>query len=245
MGNEKSYEMDKGIAGRVKQYMILFTALFLILLWGEEIYKLLIKSINGNKDQAELSIKIITSIIAIITAGSAMLLNIGRDIKFHYFIDDKLFRVRNKTCDIIINEIIKAGRKVGAQNVNSMIGEKEKVMHLFYHFINEQNVLRDISFTYWENYFVNIYAMFLGLIFFLGSTVYLCIRMKLDYLVFIPCIYLLIVFLIGLSTFLSLVKRIYALPVQQIEEIRTSKAMELNDEISSRFGSAIQNGVER
>jgi hypothetical protein len=239
MAKEKSYEMNENIAKRVKPYLILYIIIILVLIWGDELYKTVMQSITITKESFDLSKEFTLTIWMIVVTIAMMLMNFGRDIQFHGFIDNKIFKVRMKTGKIIEENMIKAGKSVGARCANQMVGNWKETQNIFYHFVNDQTVLRDLSFTYWEQYFINIYVVFFGVISLIGSIVYLLVRHKFDFMIFIPTIILIIVIAFLLSTKFSLVKKIYALPEQQIEEIKVTKGEELKNEIEKRFKSCI------
>src|SRR5712692_3229075 len=117
-----------------------------------------------------------------------------------------------------------------------MQNKKKEVQYLFYHFANEQDALRSLAFTYWEQYFVNIYVICFALLGFVTSVLLALLRWKLDFTIFSTVVFLVILAAVALSTRYSLVKKLYDLPIQQIEEIRSSKGDELKAEVRQRFG---------
>lgn len=234
---EKASGMSESIGKRVRYYIIFFVILILFLIWGNTIVGLITKSISGTKDEAELSQKIVASIITAIGALALVIINLGRDINLHNFIDRAFFKVRRRAGQIIHDTMIEAARSVGATGWQNMQNKRKEVSYLFYHFVNEQEKLRGLAFTYWEQYFVNIYIICFAFAGFIISALIALFRWKLDFTVFSPIVFLIILVTIGLSTRYSLVKKIYDLPIQQIEEIRSSKADELKLEVERRFPS--------
>lgn len=239
MSDEKTSQMNVNIGKRVRNYAIVFVILILFLIWGNDIASLLAKSLSTQKDESEAAQKIIASIITAIGGLVAIVLNLGRDIDLHNFIDRKVFGVRHKTGDIIHNKMIEAAQRVGAPSWRNMQGKRKEVSYLFYHFVNDQEVLRDLAFTYWEQYFVNIYVFCFAFTGFVISSTLVLLRWRFDLAIAAPISFLLILVAIGLSTRSSLVRKIYDLPVQQIEEIRTGHADALKDEVEKRFGDVI------
>jgi len=245
MPEEQASQMGVGIGKRVRNYLVFFTGLVLILIWGNDILALVVKSVVGSKDEAELAYKVITSAITAIAGLAAMLLNIGRDINLHNILDDAIYHVRARTGAIIHTGMTDAARKAGAEGWQNMSGKKKEVMFLFYHFANEQTVLRDLAFTYWEQYFVNVYVISFGALGFVLSSIVVGLRGKLDVPAMIPLVFLFIAAVVGLSTKFSLIPKIYNLPVQQIEEITSSRADELRSEVKARFGGVVHESEPR
>ena len=237
MSEEKTWKMGASIGKRVRNYLIFFAILILLQIWWEELLRSITDSLSN---EAELGIlnKIITSILTLIGAIALIILNLGRDVDLHNLLDKKLFHVRSRTGEIIRREMIKAAESVQANGYENM-SKKERqndVMYLFYHFVNEQEVLRALAFTYWEQYFVNLYIIIfsiLGLLFSLGISL---LRWELDWAAFIPFLFLFIGIGVGLQTQSSLVKKLYDLPKQQIQELKSSKSVELKKEVEARFG---------
>ena len=239
MSSEKASQMGVSIGKRVRYYLIFFTILVLFLIWGNDILALVIESVTGSKDESELARKVITSVITVIGGLAVILLNIGRDINLHNFLDKVIYRVRPEVDEIIYTEMIDAAKRVGADGWQSMSDKRQQVMFLFYHFVNEQTVLRDLAFTYWEQYFVNIYVISFSFVGFVLSSAIVALRWKLDVSVMIPLVFLFIAIIVFLSTKYSLAPKMYNHPVQQIEEIINSKADELRAEVKARFGAIV------
>lgn len=237
MSEEKTSKMGVSIGKRVRNYLIFFAILILIQIWGEEFVRLVTDSLF-DKDSSEILKKVISSILTIIGAIALIILNFGREIDLHNLLDKKLFHVREKTGEIIRREMIKAAASANADGYKNMskADKKKDVIYLFYHFVNEQDVLRGLAFTYWEQYFVNLYIVVFGTLGFICSLVIVLLRWKLDFTSFIPLTFLCVGLAVGLQTRSSLVRKIYDLPKQQIEEIKSSKSSELKKEIKARFG---------
>lgn len=240
MPDEKTTEMNINIGKRVRNYILFFAVLLLILIWGNDIASLVRTSISPDKTKSEAAQKIIASIITAIGAVAAMLLNLGRDIDLHNLLDAAIFKVRHKTGIVIYTRMIEAAQNVGAANWRNMQDRKKEVMYLFYHFANGQTVLRDLAFTYWEQYFVNIYVVCIAFVGFIISSAIAIMRWKFDIGIVAPLAFLMILLIIGITTKAFLVRKIYDLPAQQIEEMRTSKADELRQEVDTRFASIVQ-----
>lgn len=241
MSEEKTSQMNINIGKRVRCYLIFFAILILFLIWSKELVGLLRTTVDGDQDKSEMVKNLISTIVTLIGAIALLLLNFGRDIDLHNWLDRKIFHMRSKTEEIICEQMIKAAQSVGAtgrENMNKN-DRKKDVMYLFYHFVNEQVVLRDLAFTYWEQYFVNIYIIVFGTLGFICSSIIVMIQHKWQFTCLIPLVFVFIMLAIGLRTKYSLVKRIYGLPEQQIEEIRSSKAEELKREVEARFGGTI------
>jgi hypothetical protein len=236
MSDEKAYIMTENIGKRVRCYIIFFVILILFLIWGDSIIALITQSISGGKDESELARKIIASVITGIGALALIFINLGRDINLHNFIDGAFFKVRKRTDQIIHERMIEAARAVGARGWQNMEAQPKEVGYLFYHFVNEQTVLRSLAFTYWEQYFVNIYVICFAFVGFVISSFIALAGWRFDFTVFSSFAFLVVLIGVGLSTRLSLIKKIYDLPNQQIEEIRSTKLTELKDEVEKRFG---------
>src|SRR6266852_5796787 len=106
MSEEKTSQMSQNIGKRIRYYVIFFVILILFLIWGNSIVRLLTRSISGTKDESELAQKIVASVITGIGALALILINLGRDIDLHNFIDQKLFKVRKTTDEIIHQNMI-------------------------------------------------------------------------------------------------------------------------------------------
>jgi sulfite exporter TauE/SafE len=230
--------MSANIGKRVRSYMVFFVILILFLIWGDTIVGVVTATISGDKDKAELAQKVIASVITAIGGLALIIINLGRDINLHNFVDKSLFRVRRKTDRLIRAEMIEAAKAVEANGWWNMESKGKEVSRLFYHFANQQEALRNLAFTYWEQYFVNIYILCFAFVGFVVSGVIVILRHRLDFTILSPVVFCLILIAIGLSTRFSLVKRIYDLPAQQIDEIKSSNAAELRTQVQSRFGGA-------
>lgn len=240
MPDEKTSQMNINIGKRIRNYVVLFAGLVLFLIWGNDILALITTIISGSKDASERAQKLIASVITVVGGIAMILLNLGRDIDLHNLLDRSLFGVRHKTQIIIHETMIKAAQDAGARGWESMRDKEKEVSYLFFHFVNEQKVLRDLAFTYWEQYFVNIYIISIAALGFVISLIIVLMRGRLDVTAGSPVVFLLIFMVVGLTTRSSLVQKIYDLPIQQIEEIRTSKANELRAEVEKRFGNVVR-----
>jgi hypothetical protein len=135
--------------------------------------------------------------------------------------------------------MIKGAQKIDADGWENMNKSASEVRRLFYHFVNEQEKLRALAFTYWEQYFVNIYILAFGALCFLISAVCALLRWKLDFIAFAPLIFLFVVSIVAVSTRYSLIPKIYDLPIQQIQEICNSHTEEFKEQVKARFGGLI------
>lgn len=227
--------MNINIGKRVRTYLIFFGSLILLMIWGGEISALIRAILTGDKEASDISRKVISSIVTAVGAVALIILNLGRDLDLHNWLDSKIFHVREKTGKIIHQHMIKAAESVNAVGYQNMGEKKKQVMYLFYHFANEQPVLRDLAFTYWEQYFVNIYIIVLSSLAFMGSSGIVAFQRKIEITSFIPLMFVVIGLAVGFRTRYSLVKKIYNLPKQQVEEMRSSKQNELKTEVKARF----------
>jgi hypothetical protein len=109
------------------------------------------------------------------------------------------------------------------------------VRYLFCHFVNEQEPLRSLAFTYWEQYFVNLYNIVLCGVGLASSVTVWVVRRHGWPGLAASVIFLAVGAATALSTFRSLVEKIYDLPVQQVAEIRHSNLEEFRQEVERRF----------
>jgi hypothetical protein len=232
---EPAAKMSANIGKRVRSYMVFFIILILLLIWGNTIVGLVTATISGKNDQAELAQKVIASVITAIGGLALIVINLGRDINLHNIVDKVFFKVRRKTDEIIRAEMVNAAEAVQANGVWNMKNKPAEVSRLFYHFANQQEALRNLAFTYWEQYFVNIYVLCFAFTGFVISAIIVFLRHKFDFTVLSPVVFAAILIAVGLSTRYSLLKRIYDLPVQQVDEIKSSNAAELKAQVQSRF----------
>ena len=238
MSSEKLADMNSNISKRVKFYLIAFTLIFITIFWSDYLVKLITESVT-DKDKAELTSKIISSSIIIVTSIILFLLTLGRDLDLHNFLDSKVFKAREKTANIIHTNIIEAADSIGFKDSEKMRNQWTEVSNLFYHFVNDQKVLRDLAFTYWEQYFVNIYVITSSTVFFTISLIIVIYRYKFDFSVSIPIIYLIVGLAIELYTKKKLIEKLYRLPVQQINEIKNVNKREFIEQLNNRFGNKL------
>jgi hypothetical protein len=234
MSEEKTSHMNINIGKRVRNYLIFF-AIIILLQWAEDVTDLIRASLVADEEISKISKMPISSILTAIGSIALIILNFGRDIDLHNFLDNKLFHVREKTGKIIHQHMINAAQSVNAIGYQNMDNMKKDVVYLFYHFANEHKVLRDLAFTYWEQYFVNIYIIVFSSLAFICSLTIMIFQWKIEITSFIPLVFLLIALAVGLRTRYSLIKKIYDLPKQQIAEIRSSKSNEFKSEVQARF----------
>jgi hypothetical protein len=239
MSEEKASQLSINIGKRVRYYAVYFTIIILFVIWGDNILTLITSTISSDPQKSEWAQKLIASLVTALGAGAFLVMNLGRDIDLHNLIDKWLFHVRHNTNPIIINEMIKSAQKINADGCKNMENNLPEVRRLFYHFVNEQEKLRALAFTYWEQYFVNIYILSFGALCFLVSMVCVLLRWKFDIMVCVPLIFLLIISVVAISTRYSLIPKIYELPLQQIEEIHSSHPDEFKKQVQARFAGFI------
>lgn len=233
MSDEKTSQMSNNIGKRVKNYLIIFTSLVIFMIWKGDILSLLNRLFSGQKDEFEFSKNLITTAITLIIFFIMFFLNFGRDINLHNFIDQYFFHVRKKTNQIIQEKMMASAKELKAENFEYMDKDPNQVLNIFYHFVNEQKVLRDLAFKYWEDYFVNIYIISIGLIVFLFTTVITITNKNYDY--WIPVFILVLVVIVSLSTKLSLIPKIYKHPIDQIDEIIATRPEDFKQQVHLRF----------
>jgi hypothetical protein len=239
MSEEKASQLTINVGKRVRYYVICFSIIILFIIWGDDIWTLITSTFANDPQKAEWAQKLIASLVTALGAGAILVMNLGRDIDLHNLIDERFFHVRRNTTVIIIDDMIKGAQKLDADGWRNMAKNGPEVTRLFYHFVNEQEKLRALAFTYWEQYFVNIYILSFGIFFFLISTACVLLRRKLDIIAFAPLLFLLIVAIVATSTRYSVIPKIYKLPLQQIQEICCSNTEELKKQVQSRFGGLI------
>jgi hypothetical protein len=240
MSDEKASQMNISIGKRVRWYVVYFTLLILTLLWGNEALKLASSSLAINTQQSELRLRIAESVFTALLAAASFLLNLGRDIDLHNLLDSTFFHVRRRTGQIIEHELIQAAQSVGANGWVNMKGKQRELMHLFYHFVNAQTELRALAFTYWEQYFVNLYVICLGSLGCLISLSFVLIRRRFDVAPVVFAVFLFITTAVAASTRYRLVRKIYDLPVQQVNEMLSGQnAVALKAEVETRFGGIV------
>ena len=234
MAAEKTLEMNEHIMRRVRLYVIVYAATLVLLLWGRD----LLTAAQRLKDREQIDVakSLAGPVVTALGAIVLVLLNLGRDWDLHNLLDRWIFGIRDKTDRVIQTQMIGAAQDVGAPALQRMESDPKGVRYVFYHFVNEQETLRALAFTYWEQYFVNLYNIVLcGLGLVISATV--AVARQFSWLGFAaPTIFLLVGAFTLLSTFRSLAHKIYDLPVQQVAEIRHSKQDEFVQEIECRFG---------
>ncbi len=236
MSTDRASQLNINVGKRVRYYIIYFSILVLLLIWGNDIFILITSSLATDPQKSEWAQKLIASLITALGAGAFLIVNLGRDINLHSLIDNSFFHVRHNTNIIIQREMINCAQEINAPGWKKMSRNPTEVRRLFYHFANQQETLRALAFTYWEQYFVNIYIIFFGTLFFLISLIWSLLRWEFDTLAFAPLVFLFIVTIVGVSTRYTLLPKIYDLPVQQIREIFSSNSSELKKQVKTRFG---------
>jgi hypothetical protein len=237
--SEKTSTMSLNIGKRVRYYIVLFTIVIVCIIWGNEIWKFITTSLETDPREFDLLQKIGATFVTVVGGAVLVFLNFGRDINLHNLIDTVFFHVRDNTNRIIQQEMIDRVKRYEMDEWEKMKDNQEEVTRLFYHFVNEQEALRSLAFTYWEQYFVNIYIIFFGTISFIVSLILVIMRWKFDWITFSPLIFLFIISVVALSTYYSLKPKLYALPVQQTAEFCSSHSDEFRQQVKARFGGVI------
>lgn len=235
--NDRQGGMGVNINGRVRVYIILYAVIIMFTIWVSEFNSLIAIILGSDPQKAEWGQKLLASLVTAISAGALFSISFGRDIDLHNVIDRSFFHVRTKTGAIIRHEMIAAAQRVGAAGWKNMQNNPKEVMYVFYHFVNQQDRLRAIAFTYWEQFFVNIYVILFGLITGLITSIVTLARGGIGVELLAPLLCIFIVTVVAWSTFDGLVPKIYELPIQQVREIYVTKPDELRQEIDKRFAS--------
>lgn len=232
MSEEKSASMSLSIGERVRNYIFLYASIILFIVWNEEFMHMVTQSRMFEKGDLDFAQKFVVSIATVLGALSVIILNVGRDMGLHIIIDELLFHVRKKVKKIIVSYLREAAKKIAASGHENMEHNEDEVMFLFWHFINKEKALKDQAFKYWQQYYVNIYIVFFGLLSFAISTALLIERAKMDIVGVLPLFIIAIVLSVGESTRSMLLRRVYEIPIQQIREIPLD---ELKAEVERRF----------
>ena len=235
MTEEKTSNMQKNIMRRVRYRLIVLGIIVITVVWWDEVIGIIKEIFGGDKAKLEETKNIAETVIAVVGALALVLLSFMRDLDLHNWLDGTFFHVRKKTASIIKKNLIEAGKNIGAQNYENMKNANKKIMNLFYYFVNQEQITRSLSFTYWEQYFVNIYIVIFTSLASITCLIIITVNGDSGSVLLVPLALALIAVLTIYRTKTSLVKRIYDLPVQQIEDIRTAKSDELRAQIDQRF----------
>jgi len=220
------------VGKKVRDYIILYASLILFIVWGDDLIRLITASI-GKQGDLEFAQKLSVSIITVLGALSVIAVDLGRDCACHLLLDSLIFKVRRRVNKIIVKHLIEKARLSGAKGWEAVTEIEADALNLFWHFVNKQGgVLSDRAHRLFEQYYTNIYALSLGCLGFIAATIVAVARGKLDAIAFTPSFFLLIVFSLAASTKWMLLKNIYRVPVQQIDEIALG---DMKKEIERRF----------
>lgn len=239
MSDELAAQMNKNIVKRVRYWVCATTIMLLVAIWSDLLTPLVETGIWGTVHQATVVLRIVQSTLAVVAAVAIAIVTVSRDVDLHNWIDNHLWKVRVSTGRIICQEMVDAAMSVRASNWMNMKGKDKEIMNLFYHFVNEQTVLRPLAFTYWEQYFVNLHVICLTCV---GAVCAFTIELWRRHIgvgIIVALIFAAICTLYTLTTRYNLVKKMQELPVQQIGEIKNSQARELKTEVENRFGNVI------
>jgi hypothetical protein len=164
--------------------------------------------------------------------------SIARDVELHKSIDEITIGVRSKTEDIIVCEM--------KDSVNEVLGiekstmkDRDEILNLFYRFVNDFEETRNLAFTYWEDYYVRLYAIslyLLGLLYTLFFNAYeLIVSIYYPLYACGPIAFAGILFLLCSNLNDRLVERIYRLSRQHIGNIKNTYRDEFRQEVKARF----------
>ena len=234
---KETVSKSENVGKRVRIYLCLYLALLLSVIWSDIIASSITKSIGG-KDNLELAQKIGASIVTILGALSVFITGVGRDLALHLVLDRMSFKVIAKNNHIIKESLREKASLSGVDHsqVLAVTANMQDVMFLFWHFVNGESgkfeALKKRANHLLEQYYVNIYAVFLGTVGMLASMILVIARAKVDAVSLIPVFFAVIVGSLWASTKYQLIKKIYAVPEQQIAEIGLG---ELKGEVERRF----------
>lgn len=235
--SDKASQMNINIGKRVRTYLIVIGFILVFMIWGDFIIKTLLVSLSGSAEDRALLEMITKSLIVVGGVILTLVLNIGRDIDLHNLLDSKIFGLREETHRVILENLENAARDVGAEKWDAIRQNPSMASRIFYHFANkeDQKVLRGLAFTYWEQYFVNIYIVVLSLTAALIGSLFIFSSSVRLWLIFLPILLVVLAIIFAVRTFGSLKRKILDLPAQQIEEIKATHPKELKDQIDLRF----------
>lgn len=233
MANEMNRTLQENVERRVRNYLVLYACVPLFIAWSDEVLVLVAAGFGG-KGSSDLAHKTIIFAVTAVGTVSAVLLNFVRDLGLPLLLDGCLFRVRRTANRLIEEGLIEYARSLHAVEWQEMERKRAGLPSLFCHCIREQRELNALSARYWEQYYVNISIVCLGAAYFAVSVVLAALRCRTDLIAALPLGVLVIVVMVGCSTRMALLGRIYALPLQQIMEIRPE---EFTREISRRWSS--------
>ncbi len=228
---------SENVGKRVRSYVGFYLLLLLYVIWSDSITNIITKSIGSNEGLANAE-KVAASIVTILGALSVVITNLWRDTALHLTLDAISFKVIAKTNHIIKETLREKAELAGADEsqVLGVTGNLRDCMYLFWHFANSETgtfpVLKSRANHLLEQYYVNSYAVFLGIAGMFASAVLVFVRAKTDAVSIIPLFFAVIVGSLWASTKYQLIKKIYAVPVQQIAEIGLG---ELKVEVERRF----------
>ncbi|MFO0753591.1 MAG: hypothetical protein U0411_09745 [Thermodesulfovibrionales bacterium] len=233
MTNEKNYALQENVERKIRNYLVLYACAPLFIAWSDEVLALVADGFGG-KGSSDLAHKSLIFAVTAVGTVSAILLNLVRDLCLPLVLDDCLFRVRHTVDRMVEEKLIAYARSLHAAEWREMERSRAGLPSLFRYCTREQAELNDLSARYWEHYYVNISVVCLGAVSFVLSAVLAAFRCRSDLVAASPLGVLAIVLMVGFSTRMTLLGRIYALPVQQIREMRPE---EFTGEIGRRWGS--------
>lgn len=234
MTDDKLDKMNISIGKRIRTYLIFYTLLIVVFLWGKNLIGLLNRQDIDLKD-SEIISKVVVTIFTFLGNSIMVILNLGRDIDLHNFIDKSFFKVREKTGNIICEKMKETIRELVQRDVILNDSNKDDLFSIFYHFVNDQPVLRSLAFTYWEQYFVNIYMVVISVCYSFFSIIVIVLRYKTDEFSLIPAIFIIIGIVIALYTKYGLLPKIYNLPNKNISQIINSSKVEFIRLVNQKF----------
>lgn len=228
---------SENVGKRVRSYVGFYLLLLLYVIWSDNITSIITKSISSREGLADAE-KVATSIVTIMGALSVVITNLWRDTALHLTLDAMSFKVITKTNHIIKETLREKAVLAGVDQsqVLAATGNMRETMYLFWHFANRETgtfpALKFRANHLLEQYYVNSYGVFLGIAGMFASAVLVFARGKVDAVSIVPFFFAMIVGSLWASTKYQLIKKIYAVPVQQIAEIGLD---ELKDEVDRRF----------
>lgn len=229
---EKKRNMDESISERLKA---LFTPLILVgvLVIASPFILSLFQSPNAGATTAKY-IGAFSVGIAVIVIVVGMIISMTRDFDLHNKIDKTIFKTRKKVGGVISSKIIEEAEIHASEIAKTIDPHDPQVMKLFYHFVNRQEELRGLAFTYWEDYFVNITKLVSIAIITLFTVAYGLIN-DMNVIIEIAMIAELLLFLVYFIANSGLRKKILELPIIQIDEFLSSHTEEFIDQLRVRF----------
>ncbi|MBZ0154958.1 MAG: hypothetical protein K8I29_01935 [Alphaproteobacteria bacterium] len=235
MTDDKNNTLQENVEKRVRSYLVLYVCVPVFIVWSDEILGLMATGLGG-RGSSDLAHRTLIFIATVVGTVSGILLNLVRDLSLPVLLDDCLFHVRRTTNRIIEEGLIEYARLLTVAEWQEMRRKRAGLPYLFCCCTREQKELNALSARCWEQYYVNVSLICLGAVSFTVSTVLVLLRCRIDLITASPLGILAIVVTVGFSTRMSLLGRIYALPLQQLVEIRPE---EFRREASRRWSSPV------